>query len=306
MMTDDMNDVDPPVPVSNRRLRDRWRSARAQQRAGRLMIGVGAVGAVLAIIGTISAYVFVGEIHAATDDSLAVTEQTLDAVDDTIDLAADVLASTTDAVDALAGTLAAVSGSFDAGTAAIDDIADLADTIGPSLDEAATTTRTLERVGGDIDSVLGALSNIPFGPDYNPSAGLGDTFGRLADALEPLPGQLSTTATSLTEFTGSAVELQDQLAELADAVQSVSEDLTDSDVLVGQYRASVDDARTLASGTRADLGDNVRMMRFLIVLGGITFLLSQIVPLWMGRSLLDEADRLTAGTPQGADTVAVD
>src|SRR5690606_13806117 len=130
---------------------------------------------------------------------------------DTIDLAADVLTSTTDAVDALAGTLAAVSGSFDAGTTAIDDIADLADTIGPSLDEAATTTRALEGVGDDIDAVLGALSNIPFGPDYNPSAGLGDTFGRLADALEPLPGQLATTAGSLTEFTGSAVELQEQL-----------------------------------------------------------------------------------------------
>lgn len=283
---------DTAATVTNVRLRDRWRSVRAQRRAGRLMIGVGAIGAILALVGTITAFVFVGEISDATDDSLAVTEQTLDAVDDTIDLAADVLDSTTDAVDALAGTLDAVSGSFDAGTTAIDDIADLADTIGPSLDEAASTTRTLETVGNDIDGVLGALSSIPFGPDYDPAAGLGDTFGDLADALEPLPDQLSTTATSLTDFTDSATELQTQLSELAASVQSVSADLTDSDTLVDQYRASVDEARLLAARTRDDLGTNVRVMRILIVIGGATFLLGQVVPLWVGRSLLDDADEI--------------
>lgn len=254
------------------------------------MIGVGVVGIVLSVIGTATAFVFVGEISAATDDSLAVTQQTLSAVDDTIDLAANVLASTTEAVDALAGTLDAIATSFDSATTAIDDIAALADTLGPSLGEATSTTRTLETVGEDIDSVLGGLSRIPFGPDYNPSAGLGATFGKLADALEPLPDQLSTTATSLTEFTDSATGLQTQLSELSTSVQSVSTDLSDSDTLVEQYRQSVTEARELATRTREDLGNNVRIMRILIVIGGITFLFGQLVPLWVGRSLLDEAD----------------
>jgi hypothetical protein len=46
-------------------------------------------------------------------------------------------------------------------------------------------------------------------------------------------------------------------------------------------------------------------MRVLLVAGGITLLLGQVVPLWLGRSLLDDADEQdasnttsgSAGTP---------
>ncbi len=291
-MTGERVDPTPPIEaaaISRLGLRHRWRSNEAQRRAGRTMITVGLVGVVVAVAGTISGWLFVGQVGAATDDSLEVTLETLDAVDDTIDLADGVLGSTTDTVDALARTLGAVSGSFDAGTAAIDDVAGLADTVGPSIDEAAVAVRRLESVGDDIDGVLGALSDIPFGPDYDPTAGLGETFGNVADALEPLPDELTTTAASLTDFTDSAEELQDQLAELADSVQSVSNELSDSDALVGQYRTSVSDARALATDTRNDLSGSAQLMRTFIVLGGITFAVSQIVPLWMGRSLLDAA-----------------
>jgi len=175
------------------------------------MIGLAAVGAVVAVFGIVVGWIFVGQVATASDDSLQVTVQTLDAVDDTIDLAEEVLGSTVDAVDALAGTLTAVSGSFETGTAAIDDIASLADTLGPSLADASDTVRSLERVGGQIDSVLGALSSLPIGPDYDPEDGLGDTFGRLADTLDELPGELESTSGSLTEFTDNAGGLQAEL-----------------------------------------------------------------------------------------------
>lgn len=254
------------------------------------MIGVGVAGALIAVFGVIVGWIFVGQLATASDDSLAVTVQTLDAVDDTIDLADDVLASSVDAVDALADTLTAVSGSFDAGIQAIDDIAGLADTIGPSLEDAGRTVRTLEGIGSDIDSVLAALSGIPFAPSYDPSAGLGETLGQLADTLEELPAELTTTAASLTEFTGSADDLQQQLDGLAASVQSISTDLGETGTLVDQYRSSVADARALAIQTNNDLDTGVVLMRILLIVGGITLLLSQIVPLWLGRSLLDDAD----------------
>jgi len=40
----------------------------------------------------------------------------------------------------------------------------------------------------------------------------------------------------------------------------------------------------------------VRLMRVLIVIAGLTFAVSQIVPLWIGRSLLDDADAAAAAT----------
>jgi len=290
---------DEPVPgatvhdvsdTSRRALRDRWRSPQDTRRAGRLMVGVGVAGMLIAIFGMVVGWIFVGQLASASDDSLDVTLQSLDAIDATIDLADGVLVSTTDGIAALAGTLTAVSGSFDAGTQAIDDIAGLADTIGPSLGDAATTVRSLERIGGNIDSVLSALSSLPLTPEYDSSNGLGVTFGELAGTLEELPGQLSTTAASLTEFTGSADEVQQQLDDLAVSVQTISDDLGDTGTLVDQYRASVADARVLALTTNNDLDNGVILMRILLIVGGVTLLLGQIVPLWLGRSLLDDAD----------------
>lgn len=264
-----------------------WRSPRDQRRAGRLMIGLGVVGALVAVFGTIGGWIFVGQVAAASDDSLDVTVQALDALDDTIDLAEEVLTSTVDAVDALSGTLDAVSASFESGAAAIDEVAALADTLGPSLTDAGDTVRTLEGVGGQIDDVLRTLSNLPLGPDYDPDNGLGDTFGRLADTLEDLPRQLESTSSSLTDFTDNAEPLQSELDRFAISVRAIATDLTNTGALVDQYRTSVADTRDLAVETKSDLDLSVAMMRLLLVIGGVTLLLGQIVPLWLGRSLLD-------------------
>jgi hypothetical protein len=302
----------PPTRTSSRlRLRDRWRTPADQRRAGRLMIGLGVTAAVVALFGTIVGWIFVGQLADASADSLAVTVQTLDAVDDTIDLAEEVLVSTVDAVDALGGALSALSASFETGTAAIDEIAALADTIGPSLSDASDTVRTLERVGGQIDGVLDGLSSLPIGPNYDPDTGLGETFGNLADTLEELPPQLDTTAESLIDFTSNAGDLQAELDRFAESVQQIGTDLGDTEALVGQYRASVADARVIAVDAKNDLDVSVTLMRILLVVGGVTLLLGQIVPLWLGRMLLDEidaleGDRLIVVEPASSDSSPAD
>ena len=173
--------------------------------------------------------------------------------------------------------------------------------VGPSFEDASGTVRTFEKIGGDIDALLVALSSLPVGPDYNPQAGLGDTLGTLADTLEELPGQLDATAASLTEFTGTAGELQQQLDDLATSVQAISDNLSDTGSIVDQYRASVANARALALGANNDLSTGVVLMRILLIVGGITLLLGQVVPLWLGRSLLDDADAMDndGGTTPG-------
>lgn len=276
-----MNDRDDPRGTTRVTLRERWRSPQDTRRAGRLMIGLGVAGALVAVFGMIVGWVFVGQLADASDDTLEVTLQSLDAVDDTLDLADEVLGSSVEGIDALAASLTAVS---------IDGPIVSARPAMSSIDTAAGTVRRLERIGDDIDSVLGALSNIPFGPDYNPSAGLGDTFGDLADTLEALPDQLASTSGNLTDFTASAGDLQQQLDVLADSVTAISADLADTPELIDQYRQSVADARALAVSTDNDLDTGVVLMRILLVVGGITLLLGQIVPLWLGRSLLDDAD----------------
>jgi len=59
--------------------------------------------------------------------------------------------------------------------------------------------------------MLDAVSSLPVVPSYDSEDGLGATFGRLADTLEELPGQLEATSVSLTDFTDDAGELQAEL-----------------------------------------------------------------------------------------------
>ncbi len=287
-MNDQPDIVGSPPPRVRLRLRDRWRTPEDERRIGRLMISLGVVGAIVAIFGTVVGWIFVGQLGDASADTLDVTVQTLDAVDDTIDLADDVLASTGDAVDALGGTLTAVSASFETGTRAIDDIASLADTLGPSLTDASDTVRSLSGIGDQIDSALSTLSRLPIGPDYDPATGLGDGFSELADALDTLPPELAATSESLIEFTGNASGLQAQLDEFAASVTDIGGDLGNTEALVDQYRRSVSEARVLAQQTSNDLNNSVVLMRLLLVAGGLTLLFGQVVPLWLGRSLLDD------------------
>lgn len=283
-------------------LRDRWRSPTDQRRVGRLMIAVGVAGAVVAVAATVVGWAFVGQVATASNDSLELTGRTFDAIDDTIDLAEEVLDSTVGAVDALAGTLNTVSSSFDSGTAAIGDIAALSDTIGPSLTDAGTTVRSLERVGDQIDEALGVLSTLPFGPDYEPERGLGDTFARLADTLEELPGELASTSESLTAFTADADELRADIDRLAVSAGAIAGDLGDTGALVEQYRTNVADARAIAVATERDLDLSVGLLRALIVVGGALVLLGQVVPLWLGRSLLDAAADASSSASDSAPT----
>jgi hypothetical protein len=84
--------------------------------------------------------------------------------------------------------------------------------------------------------------------------------------------------------------VQQQLDDLAASVGSISRDLGDTDSLVEQYRASVAGARILATEANDELDTGVVLVRVLLVVGGIVLLLGQVVPFWLGRSLLDEAD----------------
>ena len=136
------------------------------------------------------------------------------------------------------------------------------------------------------------LSSVPFGPDYDPENGLGDSFGRLADTLEDLPGELEATSDSLTDFTESTGDLQAELDRFAVSVGAIAADLGDTTALVEQYRASVSDARVVAVTAKDDLDLSVGMVRALLVAGGVLLLLGQVVPLWLGRSILDEIDEI--------------
>ncbi|WP_040493184.1 hypothetical protein [Ilumatobacter nonamiensis] len=254
---------------------------------GKLMVTVAAIGLVVSLVGTVVAWQLVGQLNSSTRRSLDVTIETIDSVAATIDVADRVLAATTDSIASAASSLTALADSFETTNGVLAEIDDLTTVVGPALEDAGSALGELEDLGTGIDNVLGGLSEIPFGPDYDPDKGLGETIGEIAATLEDLPGEFQETSTELGEFSTSLDELEDEIVVLAADVEEVSSELAGSDLLVDQYRTNIGDAREVAVETRDGLDRDVTLMRIVLLIGGLNLALGQIVPYWLGRSLLD-------------------
>ena len=268
-------------------------SADAQRRAGRVMVGVAMVGVIVAVIGGVVGWQFVGRLDSTGGETLDVTVETLDTLSDTIDLADGVLGSTVAALEAVGATLDALVDSFDSADAVITEVGSLAGTAAPARGDATATLRDLEGIGATIDAMLEDLSDLPLAPNYDPAAGLGESIGSLADTLEPLSEEFATTSSEVATFSEDLTVLRGTIEALDTTIGEVNSQLAGTDSVIDDYRLRVAEARDLADETAAGIDGDTRWMRILLVLGAANFAVGQIVPWWIGRELLDRA-RATA------------
>ena len=267
----------------------RSRLARHRRRAGQAMVASAVVGVIVAIVGTVIGWQVVGQIDATSSDTVAVSLESLDSLEDTIALADRLLTSTEESLTAVEDTLATVSSSFATADSVVRDVSELAATAGPGLANTSDTLDQLAEVGTTIDGVLGALSDVPFGPSYDPAAGLGETLGTLARDVEPIAEALQDVSVSLNESSASLEALDADLTDLAGNVASITADLDDTQALLDSYRANVTSARRLAEDADSGLASDLFWTRLLIVFGGLNFAVGQIVPFWFGREQLRAA-----------------
>lgn len=274
---------------------DRLRQPDAQRRIGWAMIVIAVVGVIAAVLGMIVAWRLIGSLDQATADTLDVTIDALDSIENTIEVADGTVKATSTALAELETTLSTLSVSLDTGGEVVGNTGQLAETAAPALADATATLRQMEAIGSQIDGFLSALANIPFTPDFDQERGLGPTFARLAEDIEPLDEEFATTARSLENFEGSLAELQTDIDNLVVTVGGVNQELAAGEELLVEYRANVVEARSVARESQSDLRRDQTLLRVLIVLAGSAFAAAQLVPLWLGLNLI--ADRGDADTP---------
>lgn len=250
-------------------------------------LAVGGMG--LAALGLVMGWIIVGELDRNSRRSIEVTVASLDSIEQTVATADTVLRGATDTLAAVGVTIDGLDRSFTSTARLGTGVAELADTLAPALEETGAALRQLEGVGSEIDALLAALSTLPLTPDYRPEAGLGPTFGAIAEDLAPLPGSLRTTSERLRQWEAAGVDLQDDLRALADSLAELNVRLGDSTELIGRYRANIADARAAAEAARGDLQANAVVVRGLLLVGAVAFAAMQVVPWWLGRELAAEA-----------------
>ena len=250
------------------------------------MILVAVVGVFASVLGVTVAWRLLSGLDATSTDTLAVTIDALDSIEDTIDVADATVAATSDALAELEVTLSTLSGSLETGAEVVADTSTLTGTAAPALADATVTLRQMEGIGSQIDGFLDAVANIPFTPDFDQEAGLGATFGRLADDIDPLDEELAMTSRSLETFEGSLSDLRSDVDELVITISRVNDELSDGKELLGQYRANVSEAQAVARSSQGDLTRDQSALRWLVLLAGAAFALGQVVPAWLGFNLL--------------------
>ncbi len=260
-----------------------WISQRA---AGRTMVGVAVFGLVLSIVGTVVAYQLVGQLGRSSDQSLALGQEALVSLDATLVLADGFLDAVDGGLGGVSATLEAVAGTVEGTTAVAGATAELADEIVPSLERVDEGLGSLESAAGTVDTVLRQLSQIPFGPSYDPETSFDQALGDVRQDLAPIAESLRRTSEDLARFADGSEDLEGELLALRAEVETVRSSLTGSGALIQDYRRTAAEAARLADRTRGDLGDDLGRSRIVIVLMGISVAVGQIVPAWLGRTLL--------------------
>ncbi|CAN5490992.1 hypothetical protein BH23ACT3_BH23ACT3_11510 [soil metagenome] len=261
----------------------RWVSRRM---AGRIMVGVAVVGVVVSLVGTAVAWQFVGQLSRSSDRSLALGEDALVTLDATLDVAEEVIGAVDAGLEGVVSTLDVVADVVSDTATVSESTAALAGEIAPSIDGIDEALQSLESITGSIDTVLRQLSQIPFGPRYDPDTSFDAAVARVRADLVPIAESLEEAAAELGDFAEGSDALNAELAALVGDVEEVRRQIAGSEALLDAYRATTADALDLAGTTRDDLGTELARTRLLIVLLGLTFAVGQIVPAWVGRELL--------------------
>ena len=250
---------------------------------GRFLIGVGAVGLVLSVVGTVVGLRLVSSFDAALGDSLALTADALDVVDASVQVTDDVVASLATVLQGTEATTREVATGIDDAVVVLDSTADLTeDQLAGSLAAVEGTLPALIDVAAVIDRTLSALSSIPFGPDYDPEEPFDDSLRAIQVELDGLPGALRDQADLVREASSSLADVRTGTVSIADDIGELEEALAGAGTLLEEYSATAGDARQVVDRSQGDLDRDLNLTRALVVALGVTMVAASLAPIGVG------------------------
>ena len=272
------------------------------RRVGMAMLGVGALGIVAAVLGTLVGLGLVSRIDATFGNTLTLTSATLETVEESLTVAGNTMALVDEGLTEADGTLRSLVATVDEGEESLAAIAELTGTdVADSLTAVEDSMPALIQVAEAVDTSLSTLSSLPFGPPYNPERPFDDSMRSLQASLDGLPEQLREQSELIASASDNLDEVGRGADGVADSVQALDEGLTDARELLEGYSATATEARSLIDETEAELGRQARLARIMVVVMGVAVALSQVVPLYFGWLLFEGTQPPFAPRQAGGD-----
>ena len=201
-----------PAPVAGRARLTGFRRAVLNRRSlGRTIMVAAVVAAITCLVGIVVAWRLVGELADTTRSTLVIVGDTLATVDDTLDVADSVIESVDGGIGTIQDSLDTMSTTVNNGAAALSAFADLTDNLAPNLEQVDNGLGNLQSAVDVVDGVLRQLSDLPFGPDYDPETGLAASVQAVRDDLQPIADDLTNASGTLSDLASSSDEVIDRL-----------------------------------------------------------------------------------------------
>ena len=255
---------------------------------------IAVLGLVVAVVGTVIVWQFLGDLEHNTERSLLIGEEAATTLVDTVDVADEVVQGLDEGLATLESTFQALDLVITSTVDVASSTASLAGELPAQLEEIDRGFASLQSIGETVDSTLSALSDIPFGPDYDPEGSFTDSIREIRASMEPLQEDLAAIATELSTFADGSGGLQRQLSSLAADVDRTRAALDGTDSLLDRYRDTAEEARQLAASSRPDLADSMNATRWVVVLVALLIAVSQVIP-WVVADLRRSDPQIVAG-----------
>ena len=259
----------------------------SQRAVGKAMIVIGVLGIIVGIAAVIAGQGMIRNAKSSVDASLALTGEAVSAVKDSVSVTGTVVESVRTGMTNIGAAMTTLEASLhDASTTLNQGSEFVGGSLPVALDAVNGVLPTIQSVAKSVDDTLRLLSKVPFGPAYTPVEPFDEAIGRLTAALGPLPAQLRTLGGSFAAMTTTTSTMAGDIAKLGGDIDALNKQLGDVGVLLRRYADTAGKATQLEESSRRDLSHSANLARWLLILLGLVFTLGQVVPIWLGLSLL--------------------
>jgi methyl-accepting chemotaxis protein len=256
---------------------------------GIVLIITAIFGFVFSAVGLVAVWRFKPSLTASLLESLEIAKSSLNTTAEGLAVAEESLNASIGSVTALQDTVEATATTLKDTTPMIATLQDLTSKDLPqALDSAQTSLQAAQESAKIIDSVLSALTSIPFvSPNlYNPPVPLHEALSQVSDSLVDLPDALSTIEESLNDTSANLEEMQADIELIAADIRGIQDSMQDAKTVIQDYQDLVDDL-TVRAGRMEQriprwMNTSAIIATFLLVWAGI----AQIGLLYQGIWLL--------------------
>jgi hypothetical protein len=269
------------------------------RRFGRVLRAIGLVGVVAGITAIVAGLWLLRDLDALLGRSLVLTAESLGTVDASLVVATDSVGVINEGLARAERTSRGLEDSLEDGADLLAETGSiLRSDVASSLESVERTMPTLIQVGGTIDATLRAVDDLPVGLSYTPDEPFDETLRALQEDLDGLPEDLRAQADTVDEAGDNLREVGVQGEAIAGSISEVRTSLEEAGEVLGRYRSTAGEARTLLEDTTTDLERRLLVLRVLVVVLGVVYCAGQALPLYLGHRL---AEARTTIIPDGDD-----